>query len=71
MKEVFFEHGHAIWKAGGRDGTKQRINMKKHQKDKELDAKMWKDKTMTEAFTNHLTEIVVFEQNSHLLKYLH
>jgi hypothetical protein len=52
-------------------GTKQRINMKKHQMDKELDAKMWKDKTMTEAFTNHLTEIILCDQHSHLLKHLH
>jgi len=45
--------------------------MKKHQMDKELDAKMWKDKIMTEAFTNHMTDMVLCDQHSHLLKYLH
>jgi len=39
--------------------------------DKELDAKMWKDKIMTEAFTNHMTDMVLCDQHSHLLKYLH
>jgi hypothetical protein len=39
--------------------------------DKELDAKMWKDKTMTEAFTNHLTEMVLCDQHPHILKPLH
>jgi len=38
--------------------------------DKELDAKMWKDKTMTEAFTNHLTEIIICDQHSYLAKHL-
>jgi hypothetical protein len=43
----------------GGGASKQRINMKKHQMDKELDAKMWQDKTMTEAFANHWTQMVL------------
>jgi hypothetical protein len=69
MNEVFFEHGHALWGGGG--ATKQRINMKKHQMDKELDAKMWQDETMTEAFTNHWTQMVLCDRHSYLLKHFH
>jgi len=56
---------------GGVGCLKQRITMKKHLMDKELDAKMWKDKTMTEAFTNHLNEIILCDQHSYLVKHLH
>jgi hypothetical protein len=45
--------------------------MKKHQMDKQLDAKMWKDKTMIEAFKNHFIEMVLCDQHPHRLKPLY
>jgi hypothetical protein len=56
---------------GGGGCTKQIITMKNHQIDEELDAKMWKDKTMKEASTNPLTQMVQCDHHSYLIKHLH
>ena len=41
-----------------------------HQMDKELGGKMWEDKIMTKAFTNYLTQIILCDEHSLLLKSL-